>query len=129
MLDRKVTFIGGGNMAEGIIRGMINEGACQKEKIEVFDVVERRLDYLKETYGVVTATDVEHLIAESDILFIAVRPQDAEGVLKQIKENKKNDGMVISICAGITIAQMAAILGEDARIATFISRASKKVWK
>ena len=117
MLNKKVTFIGGGNMAEGIIRGMIQEGACEKENIEVFDVVERRLDYLKETYGVAVASKADEAIKNSQILFIAVRPQDAKGVLEQIKNNKTNNDLIISICAGITLDQMSDILGESARIA------------
>lgn len=117
MLNKKVTFIGGGNMAEGIIRGMIQEGACEKENIEVFDVVERRLDYLKETYGVAVASKADEAIKNSQILFIAVRPQDAKGVLEQIKNNKTNNDLIISICAGITLDQMGDVLGESARIA------------
>lgn len=85
MLEKKITFIGGGNMAEGIIRGMINEKACENNKIEVYDVVERRLDYLKDTYGVQTATDIKAAAAESEMIFIAVRPQDAQGVLEAIR--------------------------------------------
>lgn len=117
MLEKKVTFIGGGNMAEGIIRGMINEKACENNKIEVYDVVERRLDYLKDTYGVQTATDIKSAAAESEMIFIAVRPQDAQGVLEAIRDNKKKEGLIISICAGITIENMAEILGANARIA------------
>lgn len=116
MLNKKVTFIGGGNMAEGIIRGMIQNNACKKENIEVFDVVERRLDYLKETYGIGVVTDIDASIGNSEILFIAVRPQDAEGVLNQIKENNAK-AMVISICAGITLDTMTVILGKEIHVA------------
>lgn len=82
---------------------MINEKACENNKIEVYDVVERRLDYLKDTYGVQTATDIKAAAAESEMIFIAVRPQDAQGVLEAIRDNKKKEGLIISICAGITI--------------------------
>lgn len=116
MLNKKVTFIGGGNMAEGIIRGMIQNDACKKDNIEVYDVVARRLEYLNETYGIGIVTDIEKSIADSEILFIAVRPQDAEGVLTQIKENNAK-ALVISICAGITLDTMSGILGEDVSIA------------
>lgn len=116
MLNKKVTFIGGGNMAEGIIRGMIQNEACKKENIEVFDVVARRLDYLKETYEIGIVTDIEKSIAASEILFVAVRPQDAQGVLNQIKDNNA-DALVISICAGITLDTMGQILGADKRVA------------
>ena len=45
MLNKKIAFIGGGNMAEGIIKAMIQEEACSAEQINVSDVVQSRLDY------------------------------------------------------------------------------------
>lgn len=117
MLNKKVAFIGGGNMAEGIIRGMIQEGACAKENIAVYDVVERRLEYLKETYQVEIISDLKQAIGSSDILFIAVRPQDADQVLTQIKEEGGEKALIISICAGVTLDKMLGVIGEDSRIA------------
>lgn len=104
-------------MAEGIIRGMIQQNACNPETIEVYDILERRLDYLKETYQVHVVPDIMQAIVHSDILFIAVRPQDAQGVLKQIKNNNRNNALVISICAGVTLEQMEGVLDANARIA------------
>lgn len=117
MLNKKLTFIGGGNMAEGIIRGMINQKACAPENIAVFDVVERRMAYLNETYGVTGVKDLSKATASSDILFVAVRPQDAEQVLTQIKENGGEHALVISICAGITLDKILSLVGENSRVA------------
>ena len=117
MLEKKITFIGGGNMAEGIIRGMIQTETCKNETIEVFDVVERRLEYLKETYQVGIVSDIKESMEKADVLFIAVRPQDAQQVLNQIKEYGKEDALVVSICAGITIDTMLETVGENKKIA------------
>ena len=117
MLEKKITFIGGGNMAEGIIRGMIQNEACKKETIEVFDVVERRLEYLKETYQIGIVSDIKESMEKADILFIAVRPQDAQQVLNQIKEYGREDALVVSICAGITLDAMLETVGENKKIA------------
>lgn len=117
MLNKKITFIGGGNMAEGIIRGMIQTGTCEAANITVFDIMEKRLEYLKETYSVEVVSDITDSAKTSDILFIAVRPQDAEGVLNQIKEVGNTDALVVSICAGITLDTMTGILGEAQKIA------------
>lgn len=117
MLNKKITFIGGGNMAEGIIRGMIQTGTCEPANITVFDIMEKRLEYLKETYSVEVVSDITESAKVSDILFIAVRPQDAEGVLNQIKEIGNEKALVVSICAGITLDTMTGILGETQKIA------------
>lgn len=117
MLNKKIIFIGGGNMAEGIIRGMIRHKVCEKENIAVYDIADKRLEFLKETYGIGIIKDLKTSAAAADILFIAVRPQDAGGVFKQIKDYASEEALIISICAGITLHTMAEAIGEKRRIA------------
>ena len=117
MLNKKVFFIGGGNMAEGIIRGQINNNAIESGNMYVFDVIADRVKYLEDTYKICSATTMQDSMAIADIIFIAVRPQDAEGVLKSIKEFLRPKTLVASICAGITLSKMQGVLGKDSRIA------------
>lgn len=117
MLEKKIAFIGGGNMAEGIIKAMLEEEACHAENISVYDVVEQRLTYLEETYKIKVITDLDQAVQTHEILFVAVRPQDTEQVFKQIKENGGDQALIISICAGITLATMTEAIGENTRLA------------
>jgi len=117
MLNKKIAFIGGGNMAEGIIKAMIQEEACSAEQINVSDVVQSRLDYLAEQYQLKTFTSIADAIADVQMIFVAVRPQDAAGVFQELKEKEQNGSLVISICAGITLAKMQSGLGDQARLA------------
>lgn len=117
MLNKRIAFIGGGNMAEGIIKAMLEQKACEAQNISVYDVVEQRLTYLKKEYSVEIISDLDQAVQTHEMLFIAVRPQDTEQVFKQIKENNGDGALIISICAGITLSTMAAAIGEDARLA------------
>lgn len=117
MLTKKVTFIGGGNMAEGIIRGMVQEKAVEPAMIQVYDIIPARLTYLTDKYGVTTFSDVQPAISDAAIVVIAVRPQDAAGVLATLKQNNKAGQLIVSICAGITIEKMQTALNPGAEIA------------
>lgn len=117
MLTRNITFIGGGNMAEGIIRGLCGAHIADPSRIDVYDILDRRLDYLSETYGVNAVADMQQAAGNAEITFIAVRPQDAPGVLAAIAENRKQTALVVSICAGITLSHMEKSLGAETPIA------------
>ena len=117
MSDRKIAFIGGGNMAEGIIKAMLEGQEYQAKNISVYDVVEQRLTYLQEQYAVEIIRDLDQAVSKHEILFVAVRPQDTPNVFKQIKDNGGDKALIVSICAGITLSTMAEAIGEEARLA------------
>lgn len=116
-MAKKIGFIGGGNMAEGIIKGLIASGTKASTDILVKEVLPARASYMKETYKLVLADSYE-AVAEADILVIAVRPQDAKQVSEALKpyvDVKKH--IVVSICAGILIGAFAQWIGESVRYA------------
>ena len=51
MLDKKIVFIGGGNMAEGIIRGLINTETLSPKNIYVSEIIKKRQEYLEDTFS------------------------------------------------------------------------------
>lgn len=117
MLDKKVLFIGGGNMAEGIIRGQIKSDAIKKENIYVYEILESRSKYLKDEFGIQIVSSLKEALQTADIVFIAVRPQNAIEVLAQVKEAGNTKALILSICAGITLTTMVETLSSEYRIA------------
>lgn len=117
MLNKGIVFIGGGNMAEGIIRGMVNNQVADSANIRVYDVIQERMDYLNDTYGVVPVTDIKAAVKGCDIIFIAVRPQDIESVSVRIKNDITADKVIVSICAGIDLKKLADLFGSQSRLA------------
>lgn len=106
MLDKKVLFIGGGNMAEGIIRGLINTNTVEANNIIVSEIIEDRQKYLSDTYHLNITLNVNESIKESDVIVLAVRPQDAKGVVDSIKDDLNDTQIFISICAGIDLDRL-----------------------
>ncbi len=112
-MSKTILFIGGGNMAEGLMRGMINQKVFEPSEISVFDVVPERLQHLQNTYGVRPVSDKAQAVSQADTLFIAVRPQDAVPVLNELKELGADKKLTISICAGISLEKLEAALGKN----------------
>lgn len=109
-----IGFIGGGNMAEALINGVLKAGVYRPGKVYVSDIREERLDYLREHYGVRVASDNAELASNVDDLVLSVKPQNMKEVLEGIRNSIADDVLVISIAAGITTSLVASILGEIA---------------
>lgn len=117
-LGRKVGFIGGGQMGEAIIRGLINAELCNAEDIYVMDIVDSRLEYLKEELQIInsssnTNTGYNYILENCDIIILAIKPQVLKDVLQSIKDcpwNKKH--IVISIVGGARTTAMEKYLNN-----------------
>ncbi len=68
-------FIGGGNMAEALIKGLLGSKTITPDDCSVCDLIEERLAYLQKTYKVKTAKESPQVIASSRAVILAVKPQ------------------------------------------------------
>lgn len=107
-----IGFIGGGNMAQALLEGVLKAGLCKAGDTWVSDVRPDRLDELKSQYGVRTTLDNIELAQHADVVILSVKPQVMADVLKPIAGTLKPDALVISIAAGITTASMRQTLGD-----------------
>ena len=127
---RRIGFIGAGNMAEAIIQGLLESRTVAPDHITASDVMPERLQYMQTTYDINTTDDNAQLVAASDILLLAVKPQVVSKVLTSIAPHTNDTKLVISIVAGLTqplfeggrlragltVAAMATALGPGTRI-------------
>lgn len=109
-----IGFIGGGNMAEALIKGIIAAGIYLPKSIFVSDVRHKRLKYLEKKYRVKTTGDNAELAAVAGILVLAVKPQNMTEAVQTIKDSLKKNTLVISIAAGRRISSITDILGNIA---------------
>ena len=107
-----VGFVGGGNMAEALIKGIITAKVCEPENIFVSDIKTEQLEYLAKQYGIQKANDNGEIAAKVDILILSVKPQNMTEALESIKNAVKKDTLIISIAAGVKTADIAAVLGD-----------------
>ncbi len=133
----KIGIIGGGNMGEAIISSV-----RRKFFVSVAEKDKTRSDYLRFKYKI-KIFDLENLISSSDIIVLAVKPQDIEDVLRRIRDHLENlsfpnasvgnldkaisgpptktfggdsSKLIISIAAGITTSYIEKILGKKIKV-------------
>lgn len=114
-LTQKVAFVGGGQMAEALIGGMLAVKLCEPELIRVSDPIADRLDIFKKKYGVLTGGSNREIAAWGDIVVLAVKPQVLEGVLKEVGAELAK-ALVVSIVAGVPISRITDICGRGTRV-------------
>jgi len=104
-----IGFIGGGNMAEALIAGLTTAGHSASH-VHVTDISQERLDSLHQQYAITCSADIAGL-SGSDVLVLAVKPQQIDGVLAQLG-NLDGGQTVISIAAGVSSKRISEKLGE-----------------
>ena len=111
----EIGFIGGGNMAEALIRGLVASGVSPA-RITVAELMPQRRLFLEHTYGVVTTQSSRDVVAEHSAIILAVKPQVVEAALQPIAALLGDDKCLISILAGVSTAKIEAILGRGKRV-------------
>jgi pyrroline-5-carboxylate reductase len=112
---KTIGFIGGGNMAEALVKGLL-AGGVSKKSILVAEPQEARRSYMAETYGIRCLEENQGVVASSNAVILAVKPQIATAVLKGTVIAKGADKVIISIMAGVKIETMESALPKGARV-------------
>lgn len=106
-------FLGGGKMAEAIFKGMLDSDLATQEDIIVCERNNERLMELVGNYNIIGHNKSESILG-SRVIFLAVKPQDIAEAVEGC--SFMEDHLLISIAAGLTIAKLREIVGNDVRI-------------
>lgn len=113
---KKIGFVGGGAMATALINGLLHGKSVQADQIRASDVKATRLEELADKYGIETTSDNAALVAWSDVVVIAVKPQIVDRVLPIVRSHLKPEAVVVSVAAGVPIAVFEDALPSGARV-------------
>ncbi|PSF12327.1 pyrroline-5-carboxylate reductase [Marinobacter fuscus] len=106
-----ISFIGAGNMASGIIGGMLDNG-YQASDIWVSAPDDSHLQSVRKRFGVSVTTDNRHCAEQADIVVLAVKPQVMAEVCRNIAPVVQNTRpLMVSIAAGLTADTLDSWLG------------------
>ena len=114
-LTKKIAFVGGGQMAEAIIGGLIAGNICRPESLRATDRVPARCDLLKSRFGVHVGSDNREAVAWADVVILAVKPQVLLAVVQDLSGDLQRV-LVISIAAGVTIQAIMSHAPQARRI-------------
>jgi len=116
LIDKKLCFVGCGNMGEALVSGLVQSGSAQAANIVCTDVREERLEELRARYGVRTSTHNPEAVAASEVVIYAVKPQLMAEVLKETADQLDMSKVVISIAAGVPLRAIESLLHKELRL-------------
>ena len=116
LAGKKLGFIGAGNMAEALMRGVLNKKLLGARNIITHDVSAKRLKDLAGSLGFVKAESNAEVLEAADIVVFAVKPQNVPEVLAGLQSSKKFRALLITICAGVPAATFEKSFGGAARV-------------
>jgi pyrroline-5-carboxylate reductase len=114
---KKVGFIGAGNMAQALIKGLLASRAIEPECIVASDVEREKLSALRNLLGIGVAEANDKVSSACDVIILAVKPAQVMGVLEEIKNSIKEGSTLVSIAAGVRLSAIEATLGGGVRVA------------
>ncbi len=117
MKDRKIGFIGLGNMASAMIGGMLQKGVVRAEDILGFARTEETRKRVRDRFSIRITDGNAQAAAQADILFLAVKPIFLPEVIEEIRDAVRPQTLIVSIAAGKDLAYLKeAFGGEDRKL-------------
>ena len=112
----RLGFVGCGNMAGAMIGGMIENAVAERKDIIASVLSEASRERAERELGISVTRDNREVARNCDVLFLAVKPQFYEEVMKEIAGELTGEQIIITIAPGKTLEWLASILGEDKKI-------------
>ncbi len=115
-VEKKIGFIGAGRMATALARGFLQQGILTPGQLLACDVSAEARENFRLNTQTECETQTEPVIRQADLLFIAVKPQVLDEVAPQIAREANDGQVVVSILAGVTLARLHTLLGQNRKI-------------
>ncbi len=116
MKTDNIGLIGCGVMGSALVKGMLTQGDIEPSQVYLYDLNEERKQQLAAEFKAIPAENLAAFIPYCRHVFIAVKPQDTEGLLYSIKPMVKPEQIYISIAAGITIDFIESCLPSGTKV-------------
>ena len=110
---KKLGFIGAGNMASAMMKGIMESGLLTPEDIIMSDVNPVQLEKIHSGHGVSVTTDNKVVIAQAETVVLAVKPQYYTTVIQEIGAAVRPEQLIITIAPGQTLDSLAQRFGSD----------------
>ncbi|HUV24340.1 MAG TPA: pyrroline-5-carboxylate reductase [Methanomassiliicoccales archaeon] len=115
-MEKRIGFIGAGNMSEALMKGIIDSGIVEPGEIIAGEIIPERRDYITQTIGVETTADNILVARSADLIVLGVKPQYLPQVLGGLRPHLNENHLVISIAAGIRINFIESCLKPGVRV-------------
>ena len=114
--NKKIGFIGLGNMAAAMIGGILKKGMIQPENVIGSARTVATCERMTEKYGITTYPTNVRVAEQADILFLAVKPQFFPEVIGEIRGSVRPETVIVSIAAGKTLEEIGRLFGGEKKL-------------
>lgn len=115
-IEKNIAFIGAGNMAGALIRGLTSGAVASPGRIMAADASAEQLKSVGEKYGIGMSLDNQEAAQWAEVLVLSTKPQVLPAVLKEIAPVLGRDVLVVSIAAGVPLAGIENCLPKGTRV-------------
>jgi pyrroline-5-carboxylate reductase len=109
----QILIIGGGNMGKTYAQSFLNAKVASREQIHILDKDRLKVDLVNNFNLGIPYSEPGDYIRNMDLVILAVKPQDTVELFGQLRPFMKPDHLVITIMAGIPMAEIATGLGVE----------------
>lgn len=106
MIKTNIGFIGAGNMASALIKGIISKKIIEPKNILIFDIDRAKSKILKNKYKLLTVDSLNALIKKSDVIFLSIKPQTFSEIISDFKKIDFKNKCIVSIMAGVNTKKL-----------------------
>ena len=122
----KLTIIGGGNMGGAIMDGLM-KGNAKAKTLHLVEIKDELRGVFEKRYGISTAQTIDDSVQGSDVVILAVKPQNIHDTLSVLKAYIDAKTLVLSVAAGISISFIQDRLPDEQPIARTMPNIAAKV--
>ena len=116
LASHTIGFVGAGNMAEALIRGLVRGGHIAADRVHASGPRRERLDELRTAYAIHVTPDNREVARTCSLVVLAVKPQILDKVLREIGDQLKPGTLVVSIAAGVDTEAIETAVAEGVRV-------------
>lgn len=115
-VEHRIAFVGAGNMARALIRGLVGTATVDGEQIIASDPDQPKLESLEHELGINITNDNVEAVEKSDVIVLATKPQVFAQMLPVVSATLGPDKLLISIAAGISTRLIERALPDGVRV-------------
>lgn len=115
-MAKNISFIGCGNMAQAMINGVVKSNLVAAKNVIASDYDATKLEYVKNQNNINTTTDNKEAASFGDIILLCVKPIHIISAINEIKDGIKEDAIIVSIAAGVSIKDLEDAFNKEVKI-------------
>lgn len=116
IVDKKIGFIGCGNMGKAILGGLVASKLVPAENITVYNRSAKSVEAISQEFGSRGANSADEVAKQADVLIVGVKPNMMANILGEIRDALKPNAIIVSIAAGVTLETLEFALKDGQKV-------------